>query len=53
MTGRLDQLRAAASRPLPLACHPLYRFYQGSLALRVRAGPDGPVRVIRCLGPAA
>jgi mannose-6-phosphate isomerase len=23
----------------------------GSLALRVRAGPDGPVRVIRCLGP--
>jgi hypothetical protein len=132
MTGWVDRLRAAVRRPLPLACNPLYRFYQGgsltrqfrglperpddfwsedwvvqddvlpffdvtaleveddievsdgrfsiavvvsgsgsaegdfgrqplrrgetyalpaSLALRVRAGPEGPVRVIRCLGP--
>jgi len=38
MTGRLDQRRAAASRPLPLAYHPLYRFYQGGSLTRAFRG---------------
>ena len=43
MTGRLDQLREAIRRPLPLAYHPLYRFYEGgSLTRQFRGLPDRP-----------
>ncbi|HJY94842.1 MAG TPA: hypothetical protein VJ371_07790 [Streptosporangiaceae bacterium] len=46
MTDRLDQLdqlRAAIRRPLPLAYHPLYRFYEGgSLTRQFRGLPDRP-----------
>src|SRR5216683_5702579 len=34
MTDRLNQLRAAIRRPLPLAYHPLYRFYEGGALTR-------------------
>ena len=38
-----DQLRAAIRRPLPLAYHPLYRFYEGgSLTRQFRGLPDRP-----------
>jgi len=41
--GRLDLLRAAIRRPLPLAYHPLYRFYEGgSLTRQFRGLPDRP-----------
>jgi mannose-6-phosphate isomerase len=41
MTDRLHQLRQAIRRPLPLAYHPLYRFYEGgSLTRRFRGLPD-------------
>jgi mannose-6-phosphate isomerase len=43
MTDRLDQLRQAIRRPLPLAYHPLYRFYEGGLLTRrFRGLPDRP-----------
>jgi hypothetical protein len=43
MTERLDRLRAAVRRPLPLAYHPLYRFYEGgSLTRQFRGLPDRP-----------
>jgi mannose-6-phosphate isomerase len=43
MTDRVDQLRAAIRRPLPLAYHPLYRFYEGgSLTRQFRGLPDRP-----------
>jgi mannose-6-phosphate isomerase len=43
MTDRLDQLREAIRRPLPLAYHPLYRFYEGgSLTRQFRGVPDRP-----------
>jgi len=43
MTDRLDRLRAAIRRPLPLAYHPLYRFYEGgSLTRQFRGLPDRP-----------
>ena len=43
MTDRLDQLRDAIRRPLPLAYHPLYRFYEGgSLTRQFRGLPDRP-----------
>src|SRR5215472_4994426 len=42
MTHRLDQLREAIRRPLPLAYHPLYRFYEGgSLTRAFRGLPAG------------
>ena len=41
MSDRLDQLREAIRRPLPLAYHPLYRFYEGgSLTRQFRGLPD-------------
>jgi mannose-6-phosphate isomerase len=43
MTGWLDRLRDAVRRPLPLAYHPLYRFYQGgSLTRQFRGLPERP-----------
>jgi mannose-6-phosphate isomerase len=43
MTDRLGQLRAAIRRPLPLAYHPLYRFYEGgSLTRQFRRLPERP-----------
>jgi mannose-6-phosphate isomerase len=40
---RRDRLREAIRRPLPLAYHPLYRFYEGgSLTRRFRGLPDSP-----------
>jgi hypothetical protein len=43
MADRLSQLRAAITRPLPLAYHPLYRFYEGgSLTRQFRGLPDRP-----------
>src|SRR5712691_7783737 len=43
MTERLDQLREAIRAPLPLAYHPLYRFYEGgSLTRNFRGLPDRP-----------
>ena len=43
MADRLDQLREAIRRPLPLAYHPLYRFYEGgSLTRQFRRLPDRP-----------
>jgi mannose-6-phosphate isomerase len=43
MTDRLGQLREAIRRPLPLAYHPLYRFYEGgSLTRQFRGLPDRP-----------
>src|ERR1700758_3777296 len=43
MTERVDQLRAAIRRPLPLAYHPLYRFYEGgALTRQFRGIPDRP-----------
>jgi hypothetical protein len=43
MCDRLDHLRAAIRRPLPLAYHPLYRFYQdGSLTRTFRGLPERP-----------
>ena len=43
MTDRLNQLREAIRRPLPLAYHPLYRFYEGgSLTRRSAALPERP-----------
>jgi mannose-6-phosphate isomerase len=43
MTDRLTQLREAIKRPLPLAYHPLYRFYEGgSLTRQFRGLPDRP-----------
>ena len=43
MPDRLGQLRTAIRRPLPLACHPLYRFYEGgSLTRQFRGLPDRP-----------
>jgi mannose-6-phosphate isomerase len=42
MTDRLGELREAIRRPLPLAYHPLYRFYEGgSLTRQFRGLPDG------------
>jgi mannose-6-phosphate isomerase len=38
MTERLGQLREAIRRPLPLAYHPLYRFYQGGSLTRAFRG---------------
>jgi len=43
VTGLLDHLRAAIRRPLPLAYHPLYRFYEGgSLTRAFRGLPERP-----------
>jgi mannose-6-phosphate isomerase len=43
MTNRLTKLRDAITRPLPLAYHPLYRFYEGgSLTRQFRGLPDRP-----------
>jgi mannose-6-phosphate isomerase len=43
MTSHLDDLRAGIGRPLALAYHPLYRFYEGgSLTRRFRGLPDRP-----------
>jgi hypothetical protein len=46
MTDRASQLREVVRRPLPLDCHPLYRFYQGGSLPRtfraLPAGQDGP-----------
>ena len=43
MTDKLSQLRNAIRRPLPLAYHPLYRFYEGgSLSRQFRGLPDRP-----------
>ena len=40
---RLNQLREAIRQPLPLAYHPLYRFYEGgSLTRQFRGLPDRP-----------
>jgi mannose-6-phosphate isomerase len=42
VTGRLDLLREGIRRPLPLAYHPLYRFYEGgSLTRAFRGLPEG------------
>ena len=42
MSNRLDHLREAIRRPLPLAYHPLYRFYPGgSLTRAFRGLPEG------------
>jgi mannose-6-phosphate isomerase len=42
MSDRLDQLRGVIRRPLPLAYHPLYRFYEGgSLTRAFRGLPAG------------
>jgi mannose-6-phosphate isomerase len=41
--GRAGLLREAITRPLPLAYHPLYRFYEGgSLTRQFRGLPDRP-----------
>ena len=43
MTDQRSQLRDAIRRPLPLAYHPLYRFYEGgSLTRQFRRLPDRP-----------
>ena len=43
MTGRLTTLREEIRQPLPLAYHPLYRFYEGgSLTRRFRGLPERP-----------
>jgi mannose-6-phosphate isomerase len=43
MTGRLTTLREGIRQPLPLAYHPLYRFYEGgSLTRRFRGLPERP-----------
>jgi mannose-6-phosphate isomerase len=43
MTGRPGQFREAIRRPLPLAYHPLYRFYEGgSLTRAFRELPERP-----------
>ena len=43
MTAPLTTLREAIRQPLPLAYHPLYRFYEGgSLTRRFRGLPEGP-----------
>jgi mannose-6-phosphate isomerase len=43
MTSQLDDLRAGIARPLPLAYHPLYRFYEGgSLTRAFRGLPNRP-----------
>jgi hypothetical protein len=43
VTGLLDHLREAIRRPLPLAYHPLYRFYEGgSLTRSFRGLPERP-----------
>ncbi len=43
MTDPLGQLREAIRRPLPLAYHPLYRFYEGgSLTRQFRGLPNQP-----------
>ena len=43
MTGRPGLVREAITRPLPLAYHPLYRFYEGgSLTRQFRGLPDRP-----------
>src|SRR5437764_14446832 len=43
MNGRLATLREAIRRPLPLAYHPLYRFYEGgSLTRAFRGLPERP-----------
>ena len=43
MTGQPGRLREAVRRPLPLAYHPLYRFYEGgSLTRAFRGLPDRP-----------
>jgi mannose-6-phosphate isomerase len=44
MNGRLGMLREAIRRPLPLAYHPLYRFYYegGSLTRDFRGLPERP-----------
>jgi mannose-6-phosphate isomerase len=43
MADRLHHLRAAIRRPLQLAYHPLYRFYEGgSLTRQFRGLPDRP-----------
>jgi mannose-6-phosphate isomerase len=41
MTEWLDLLRAGIRRPLPLAYHPLYRFYQGGSLTRAFRGLPG------------
>jgi hypothetical protein len=43
MSDRLDDLREAIRRPLPLAYHPLYQFYPGgSLTRAFRGLPESP-----------
>jgi mannose-6-phosphate isomerase len=43
MTERIDKLREGIRAPLPLAYHPLYRFYEGgSLTRNFRGLPDRP-----------
>jgi mannose-6-phosphate isomerase len=43
VTDKLSQLREAVRRPLALAYHPLYRFYEGGLLTRQFRGlPDYP-----------
>ena len=47
MDDWLDQLREAIRRPLPLAYHPLYRFYEGgSLTRAFRGLPGAPRRLV-------
>ncbi len=43
MTEHLDLLREAIRSPLPLAYHPLYRFYEGGALTRAfRGEPERP-----------
>jgi len=43
MAERLDRLRDAVRRPLPLGYHPLYRFYRGGALTRAFRGlPERP-----------
>ena len=47
MTGQPGRLREVVRRPLPLAYHPLYRFYEGGS----RQGLQGPNASRRQAGP--
>ena len=47
MTGEPGRLADAVRRPLPLAYHPLYRFYEGGS----RQGLQGPNASRRQAGP--
>ena len=41
MTGEPGRLADAVRRPLPLAYHPLYRFYEGGSMTRAFRGRPG------------